>query len=271
MSVILFNKWLLAYSGFPFPLALTMCARAASTQPTASTVAPCRARGAARPGAPLQRGTSARAASKRLRAARVTRRRSSGSRLAQHDAYARCVVRVRVSAHSQPAAALPLLLCSWHMTFCSVIAFVTVRVLKVVKSVNMPRRDYLRRVMPIGALYAASLWLSNSAYLHLSVSFIQMTKALMPGLVYATVRRAAAHAVRRRARACARALCPTLSVHPLHSSCVRRACTWARSSSPTSPPPSWCSSPSAWYVARVAHHALRLAAWWHRLPQVAWL
>lgn len=36
-----------------------------------------------------------------------------------------------------------------------------------------------------GALYAGSLWLSNSAYLHLSVSFIQMTKSLMPGLVYA--------------------------------------------------------------------------------------
>lgn len=33
-------------------------------------------------------------------------------------------------------------------------------------------------------LYAASLWLSNSAYLYLSVSFIQMTKSLMPGLVY---------------------------------------------------------------------------------------
>lgn len=39
--------------------------------------------------------------------------------------------------------------------------------------------------MPIGILYAASLWLSNSAYLYLSVSFIQMTKSLMPGLVYA--------------------------------------------------------------------------------------
>ena len=26
MAVILFNKWILAYSGFPFPLALTMCA-----------------------------------------------------------------------------------------------------------------------------------------------------------------------------------------------------------------------------------------------------
>jgi hypothetical protein len=25
MAVILFNKWILAYSGFPFPLALTMC------------------------------------------------------------------------------------------------------------------------------------------------------------------------------------------------------------------------------------------------------
>ena len=39
---------------------------------------------------------------------------------------------------------------------------------------------------PAGVLYAASLWLSNSAYLYLSVSFIQMTKSLMPGLVYAT-------------------------------------------------------------------------------------
>ena len=33
-------------------------------------------------------------------------------------------------------------------------------------------------------LYAASLWFSNTAYLDLSVSFIQMTKSLMPGLVY---------------------------------------------------------------------------------------
>ena len=33
-------------------------------------------------------------------------------------------------------------------------------------------------------LYAASLWLSNTSYLYLSVSFIQMTKSLMPGLVY---------------------------------------------------------------------------------------
>ena len=37
-----------------------------------------------------------------------------------------------------------------------------------------------------GLLYAGSLWLSNSAYLYLSVSFIQMTKSLMPGLVFAS-------------------------------------------------------------------------------------
>ena len=36
------------------------------------------------------------------------------------------------------------------MFFCSTVAFLLVRVLKVVKPVNMPRRDYLRRVMPIG-------------------------------------------------------------------------------------------------------------------------
>lgn len=72
----------------------------------------------------------------------------------------------------------------WHMGFCSVIGFICVRVLKVVKSHNLTASDYFRRVMPIGLLYAASLWLSNSAYLYLSVSFIQMTKSLMPGLVY---------------------------------------------------------------------------------------
>jgi hypothetical protein len=48
-----------------------------------------------------------------------------------------------------------------------------------------PRRCPLPPSRRAGVLYAASLWLSNSAYLYLSVSFIQMTKSLMPGLVYA--------------------------------------------------------------------------------------
>ncbi|WIA28015.1 hypothetical protein OEZ86_010603 [Tetradesmus obliquus] len=97
IAVILFNKWLLAYSGFPFPIALTI----------------------------------------------------------------------------------------WHMGFCSAIGCFAVRVLGLVKSHNMTAREYMTRVMPIGLLYAGSLWLSNSSYLYLSVSFIQMTKSLMPGLVYA--------------------------------------------------------------------------------------
>ena len=48
------------------------------------------------------------------------------------------------------------------------------------------RRNRVAPAAGAGVLYAASLWLSNSAYLYLSVSFIQMTKSLMPGLVYAT-------------------------------------------------------------------------------------
>jgi uncharacterized membrane protein len=64
VAVILFNKWLLAYSGFPYPIALTM----------------------------------------------------------------------------------------WHMAFCSAIAFLAVRVFGVVKSHRMAPREYLERVMPIGAL-----------------------------------------------------------------------------------------------------------------------
>lgn len=79
----------------------------------------------------------------------------------------------------------PISLTLWHMFICSTIGFLCVRVFKLVKSHNMPMSEYMRRVVPIGILYAASLWLSNSAYLYLSVSFIQMTKSLMPGLVYA--------------------------------------------------------------------------------------
>ncbi|WMV26703.1 hypothetical protein MTR67_020088, partial [Solanum verrucosum] len=43
---------------------------------------------------------------------------------------------------------------------------------------------YLTCILPIGAVYSVSLWLSNSAYIYLSVSFIQMLKALMPVAVY---------------------------------------------------------------------------------------
>ncbi|WMV34669.1 hypothetical protein MTR67_028054 [Solanum verrucosum] len=70
------------------------------------------------------------------------------------------------------------------MGFCSSLAFFLVRILKFVELFTLSRRVYFTCVLPIGALYSLSLWLSNSAYIYLSVSFIQMLKALMPVAVY---------------------------------------------------------------------------------------
>ncbi|CAL5440287.1 unnamed protein product [Camellia sinensis] len=78
----------------------------------------------------------------------------------------------------------PISLTMIHMGFCSTLAFIIIRIFKLVEPVSMSRDLYLSSVVPIGALYSLSLWLSNSAYIYLSVSFIQMLKALMPVAVY---------------------------------------------------------------------------------------
>ncbi|XP_031110059.1 probable sugar phosphate/phosphate translocator At2g25520 [Ipomoea triloba] len=78
----------------------------------------------------------------------------------------------------------PISLTMIHMGFCSSLAYLLVRVFKVVEPVSMSWELYLKSVVPIGLLYSLSLWLSNSAYIYLSVSFIQMLKALMPVAVY---------------------------------------------------------------------------------------
>lgn len=78
----------------------------------------------------------------------------------------------------------PISLTMIHMAFCSSLAFLLVRVFKLVEPVSMSRDLYISSVLPIGILYSLSLWLSNSAYIYLSVSFIQMLKALMPVAVY---------------------------------------------------------------------------------------
>ena len=41
-----------------------------------------------------------------------------------------------------------------------------------------------RRPAAAGALFSGTLWFGNAAYTYLSVSFIQMLKALMPAAVY---------------------------------------------------------------------------------------
>ncbi|TYG38508.1 hypothetical protein ES288_D13G229200v1 [Gossypium darwinii] len=78
----------------------------------------------------------------------------------------------------------PISLTMIHMSFCATLAFLLIKVFKFVEPVSMSRELYLSSVVPIGALYSLSLWLSNSAYIYLSVSFIQMLKALMPVAVY---------------------------------------------------------------------------------------
>ncbi|KAJ7513383.1 hypothetical protein O6H91_23G034600 [Diphasiastrum complanatum] len=78
----------------------------------------------------------------------------------------------------------PISLTMIHMAFCSTLAFLLVRVFKMVEPISMSRELYFSSIVPIGALYSLSLWLSNSAYIYLSVSFIQMLKALMPVAVY---------------------------------------------------------------------------------------
>ena len=44
------------------------------------------------------------------------------------------------------------------------------------KNIEMTRETYINAILPIGLLFSFSLVLSNYAYLHLSVSFIQMIK-----------------------------------------------------------------------------------------------
>jgi drug/metabolite transporter (DMT)-like permease len=78
----------------------------------------------------------------------------------------------------------PISLTMIHMAFCSSLAYILVKVFKIVDPISMSLDTYLKSVVPIGALYSLSLWFSNSAYIYLSVSFIQMLKALMPVAVY---------------------------------------------------------------------------------------
>lgn len=74
----------------------------------------------------------------------------------------------------------PITLTMIHMAFSGAVAFVLVRVFKVVPPVKMTFEIYATCVVPISAFFASSLWFGNTAYLYISVAFIQMLKALMP-------------------------------------------------------------------------------------------
>lgn len=69
------------------------------------------------------------------------------------------------------------------MFFCASLAIFLVKIGKV-DPINMDRETYIKAIVPIGACYAGTLWVGNAAYMYLSVSFIQMLKALMPVAVF---------------------------------------------------------------------------------------
>ncbi|CAL9763640.1 unnamed protein product [Musa acuminata subsp. burmannicoides] len=79
----------------------------------------------------------------------------------------------------------PVALTLLHMLFSSVLCFVLTKVFKIIKiEGGITSEIYLTSVVPIGAMFAMTLWLGNSAYLYISVAFAQMLKATMPVAVF---------------------------------------------------------------------------------------
>ncbi|CAA0815912.1 Probable sugar phosphate/phosphate translocator [Striga hermonthica] len=79
----------------------------------------------------------------------------------------------------------PLGLTLLHMVFSSVLCFVVTKVFKIMKvDEGMTMDIYISSVIPIGAMFAMTLWLGNTAYLYISVAFAQMLKAIMPVAVF---------------------------------------------------------------------------------------
>ncbi|KAK1324475.1 putative sugar phosphate/phosphate translocator [Acorus calamus] len=79
----------------------------------------------------------------------------------------------------------PLALTLLHMVFSSVLCFILTKVFKIMKvEMGMNFETYTTSVIPIGAMFAMTLWLGNTAYLYISVAFAQMLKAVMPVAVF---------------------------------------------------------------------------------------
>ncbi|OCH86768.1 TPT-domain-containing protein [Obba rivulosa] len=77
----------------------------------------------------------------------------------------------------------PVFLVTWHLTFAAIGTRVlqrTTNLLDGARDVHISKDIFLRSILPIGLLFSASLILSNTAYLYLSVAYIQMLKAFVP-------------------------------------------------------------------------------------------
>ncbi|KAI0252482.1 TPT-domain-containing protein [Lactifluus subvellereus] len=77
----------------------------------------------------------------------------------------------------------PVFLVTWHLGFAAIgtrILQRTTHLLDGAKDVHLTKDMFVRSILPIGLLFSASLILSNTAYLYLSVAYIQMLKAFTP-------------------------------------------------------------------------------------------
>ncbi|KAK7036673.1 hypothetical protein VNI00_011338 [Paramarasmius palmivorus] len=77
----------------------------------------------------------------------------------------------------------PVFTVTYHLTFAAIGTRVlqnTTHLLDGAKEVKMTKDMFFKSILPIGILFSGSLILSNTAYLYLSVSYIQMLKAFTP-------------------------------------------------------------------------------------------
>ncbi|KAF5314530.1 hypothetical protein D9611_007190 [Ephemerocybe angulata] len=77
----------------------------------------------------------------------------------------------------------PVFLVTFHLTFAAIGTRVlqrTTHLLDAAKDIHMSKDMFMKSILPIGMLFSGSLILSNTAYLYLSVAYIQMLKAFTP-------------------------------------------------------------------------------------------
>lgn len=82
----------------------------------------------------------------------------------------------------------PMFLCCWHMVLATVITRImaaTTNMLPGVREKKVDSTAFTNKIIPVAAVFAISLVLSNKTYIYLSVSYIQMLKAFTPVAVLA--------------------------------------------------------------------------------------
>ena len=88
----------------------------------------------------------------------------------------RAQTRPNLASALPPCLRIALILCPPIQAIGTRVLARTTHLIDGAKDVNMSKDVFLRSILPIGLLFSASLILSNTAYLYLSVAYIQMLK-----------------------------------------------------------------------------------------------